>query len=41
MFQTHRSEHAGLEQLHLRWIIFPLAAAFIFASTVMTLATLG
>jgi len=41
MFQTNRSEHADLEQLHLRWMVFPLAAVCVFASTVMSLAALA
>jgi len=41
MFQTHRSEHADLEQLHLGWIVLPFAATFIFASTVLSLAALA
>ena len=41
MFQTHRSEYTDLEQRHLRWIIFPLAVAFICASTVMSLGALA
>ncbi len=40
MFQT-RSEHADLEQRHLRWIVLPLAALLIFPATVMSLAALA
>jgi hypothetical protein len=34
-------EHADLEELRLRWIVLPLTAAFIFASTVMSLSALA
>jgi len=42
MFQTRRSEHYDLEQPYMRWwIIFPLAAFCVFASTVMSLVALA
>lgn len=38
---TSRPEHADLEAAGLGWLILPLAAAFVFGSTVMSLAALA
>ena len=41
MLLAQHSDHSDLEQIRLRWLVFPFTALFVFGSTIMSLAALG